>query len=205
MLCNLSSYVLTARQRPWRSQKNGRRAYKWISNLNHCRLGYNELLHYLHPGTVLPTTTASRLTLAPSLRGRRLLIPKRQLTDPIHQRAALLHATGHAAITRRYIQARVAGEEVARPQQQAHRLGGHDGEVLGAGEVGEAERVPEDDVGVLQVRGRVGRDPGWDALGGVAGGLRHVAACWVELGVVVYETWLEEGTTAEIFGGTYTW
>lgn len=94
---------------------------------------------------------------------------------------------------------------MARPQQQAHRLGGHDGEVLGAGEVGEAERVPEDDVGVLQVRGRVGRDPGWDALGGVAGGLRHVAACWVELGVVVYETWLEEGTTAEIFGGTYTW
>jgi hypothetical protein len=167
-------------------------------NWNKCRLGYNELLHYLYPGTVLSTTTAGRLPLPLSLRGRRLLVPKRQLTDPVNQRAALLHATGHTTITRRNIQARIAGEEVAWPQQQAHRLGGHDGEVLGAGEVGEAEGVPEHYVGVFQVRGWVGCDPGWDALGWVAGGLRHVAACWVELGVVVLEAWLAEGT-AEMF------
>ena len=121
-----------------------------------------------YSSTVLSTTTAGRLALALSLRDSSLLLPKGQLTDTIHQRAALLHATGHTAITRRYIQAGIAGEEVARPQQQAHRLGGHDGEILGTGEVGQTKSVPEDDVGVFQVRGGVGCDPGWDALGGVA-------------------------------------
>lgn len=156
-----------------------------------CGIGHGKLSNQSHSSTKLFTTTASRLPQPLILRGRRLFVPKRQLADTINQRAALLHATGHTAVTRRYIQAGVAGEKVARPQQQAHRLSRHDGKVLRAGEVSEAKGMPEDDIGVFQVRGRVGCDPGWDALGGVAGGLRHVAACWVELGIVVFGAWLE--------------
>jgi hypothetical protein len=47
------------------------------------------------------------------------------------------------------------------------------------------ESVPQHDVFVVEVGGGVGGDPGWEALGGFAGGLRDVAAGGVELGVVV--------------------
>jgi hypothetical protein len=50
----------------------------------------------------------------------------------------------------------------------------------------DAEGVPEYDIGVVEVFVWVGFDPGRDALGGFAGGLGDVAACWVELCVVVY-------------------
>ena len=49
----------------------------------------------------------------------------------------------------------------------------------------EAESVPQHDVFVVEIGGGVGGDPGWEALGGFAGGLWDVAACGVELGVVV--------------------
>lgn len=76
-------------------------------------------------------------------------------------------------------------EEVPRPQQQRHRLRGHDGEILRAGEVRDAERVPEHDVRVGNVLRRVLGDPGGDALGGLAGRLGHVASRGVELRVGV--------------------
>ena len=57
----------------------------------------------------------------------------------------------------------------------------------------DAEGVPEDDVGVNEVGGGVGFDPGGDALGGGAGGLRDVAARGVELCVVVWGV-LVDGT-----------
>lgn len=66
-----------------------------------------------------------------------------------------------------------------------HRLRRHDGEVFRRWEVREAESVPQHDIFVVEVRARVGGDPGWDALGGFAGGLGHVAPGGVELGVVV--------------------
>ena len=45
--------------------------------------------------------------------------------------------------------------------------------------------MPQHHVFVVEVCGRVGCYPGGDALGGFAGGLGHVAAGRVELGVVV--------------------
>lgn len=50
----------------------------------------------------------------------------------------------------------------------------------------QAEGVPEHDVFIVEVCGWVGGDPGWDALRGLAGGLGHVAAGGVELGIVVW-------------------
>jgi hypothetical protein len=45
------------------------------------------------------------------------------------------------------------------------------------------ECVPEHYVRVVETALRVGGYPGWDALGRLAGGLRDVAACRVELAV----------------------
>ena len=67
----------------------------------------------------------------------------------------------------------------------SHWFRWHHREVLGRGEVREAESVPQHDVFVVEIGGGVGGDPGWEALGGFAGGLWDVAACGVELGVVV--------------------
>jgi hypothetical protein len=50
----------------------------------------------------------------------------------------------------------------------------------------QSECVPQYDVFVVKVRVGVGGDPGWEALGGFAGGLGDVAAGGVELGVVVW-------------------
>jgi len=48
-----------------------------------------------------------------------------------------------------------------------------------------AESVPEDDIGVGNGSGGVGSNPGGKASGGLAGGLRDMAAGRVDLGVVV--------------------
>ena len=53
--------------------------------------------------------------------------------------------------------------------------------------MGDAEGVPEHDVGVNDVGGGVGCDPSGDALRGLAASLRDVAAGGVDLGVVVWE------------------
>lgn len=57
--------------------------------------------------------------------------------------------------------------------------------------MGQAEGVPEDDVGVVDRfagRGGVG-DPGWEPLRGLAGGLGDVSACGVDLVVRVCWKW----------------
>lgn len=64
-----------------------------------------------------------------------------------------------AGVAGRHVEGRVPQEEVARPQQQGHRFGGHDGEVLGGREMGETESMPEDDVLVVDFGLRVGVDP----------------------------------------------
>jgi hypothetical protein len=64
--------------------------------------------------------------------------------------------------------------------------------------------VPEDDVGVLEIFVWVGFDPGGDALRGFAGGLGDVAACWVELRVVVYFA-LTLISASSRTQETYTW
>jgi hypothetical protein len=67
-----------------------------------------------------------------------------------------------------------------------HRLRRHYGEVFGRREMRQPEGVPQHDVCVVEVCGRVGCDPGWEALGGLAGGLGDVTAGGMELGVVVW-------------------
>lgn len=69
------------------------------------------------------------------------------------------HLTGSRGETRRDVESRVAEEKVPRPQQQGHGLGRHDRVILRGGEMGQAEGVPEHEVGVGDVGARVGRDP----------------------------------------------
>lgn len=87
----------------------------------------------------------------------------------------------------RHIEGGILLEEVPRPQQQGHGLGRHDGKVLRGGEMDDAKGVPEHDVSVDDALVRVGGNPLWEARRGVAGGLRHMAAGRVDLGVVVYD------------------
>lgn len=101
------------------------------------------------------------------------------------------HLARRHSVTRRHIEGGIAQEEIARPQQQGHRLDGHDGVVLGGGEVGDAKGVPEHDVGVGDVFGGVGVDPLGEAHGGFAGGLGHVAAGGVDLVVGVCVGWCQ--------------
>jgi hypothetical protein len=68
----------------------------------------------------------------------------------------------------------------------SHWLRWHDREILGRGEMRQSKSVPQHDVFVVEIRGRVGGYPGWEALRGFAGGLRDMAAGGVELGVVVW-------------------
>lgn len=56
----------------------------------------------------------------------------------------------------------------------------------------DAEGVPEHDVGVIDVRVRVGVDPLRETHGWFARGLGHVAACGVDLGVVVCTTMVSD-------------
>ena len=64
---------------------------------------------------------------------------------PIHS----IHLTRRPRKTRQNIQCRIPRKEIPRPEQQRHRLGGHDGVILWGWEVRDAEGVPEDDVGVV--------------------------------------------------------
>ena len=87
---------------------------------------------------------------------------------------------------RRHVQDGIAREEVPRTEKKRHGLRRHDGVVLGGGEMGQAESVPEDDVGVVDGGVRAGGfDPCGEALGGFARGLGYVAACGVDLVVGV--------------------
>ena len=74
-------------------------------------------------------SSANALTLAAPL-----FIPKCQSTqliyDPTICEIDIFALARHAAIARRNIQAWISCEEVAGPEQQRHRLSGHDGEVL---------------------------------------------------------------------------
>lgn len=143
------------------------------SKISHCR----EANRYSRSGRPLPTLLTP--TTVPSL------LPERHPAQPIDEAHPLPRPARDAAVARRHVQARVPGEEVPGPQQQRHRLGRHDGEVLRRGEVHDAEGVPQDDVRVVDGLGRVGLDPGGQALRGVAGGLRDVAAGRVDLVVGV--------------------
>lgn len=69
------------------------------------------------------------------------------------------HLTRRPRKARRHIQCRIPGEEVSRPQQHRHRLSRHDREILWAGEMDNAKGVPEHDIGVGDVLGRLIRDP----------------------------------------------
>lgn len=119
---------------------------------------------------------------------RLLLLSKRQARKFIYQCAALLDAARNAAIARGNIHTRVACEEIARSQQQRHRLSRHDGEVFRRWEMCNSECVPQDDISIVKVLVGVSLYPGGDALRRFARGLRDVTACWVELRVIVYKT-----------------
>ena len=111
-------------------------------------------------------------------------------TCPIRPIVSLLpseHLTRRPRKTRHHIQRGVSHKEVPGPEQQRHGLRRHDGKVLWAGEVDDAEGVPEDNIGFGDVlRGVVG-DPLGKTLGRFARGLRDVPACWMKLGVVVWK------------------
>ena len=81
----------------------------------------------------------------------------------------------------RDVEGGVGGEEVDGLERDPDDLAGHDGEVLGAGDVLQAELEPEDDVGVDDgvAAGGPGADPG------PAARLVRVAAAGVELAVAV--------------------
>lgn len=106
------------------------------------------------------------------------LLPRTITSSTLLPRQHLTRAPGKA---RRHIQYGIPREEIPRPQQQCHGFRRHDREIFWSGKMGEAESVPEHDVGVCD--GSVGRgfDPGWKALGGLAGGLRDVATGRVDL------------------------
>jgi len=92
------------------------------------------------------------------------------------QRAALSgDLARRAAVAGRDVERGVLSEEVARPQEEGHGFGGHDGEVFWRGEMRDAEGVPDYDVGVVDGRVAVG-DPFGDAARWLAGGLGHVSA-----------------------------
>ena len=67
--------------------------------------------------------------------------------------------TRRPRIRRRHIKRRIAQEEVPRPEQQRHRLSRHDWIVFWAGKVDDAERVPEDDVFIVDLRIWIVCDP----------------------------------------------
>lgn len=76
---------------------------------------------------------------------------------------------------RRHVHDGVVQEEVPRPQEERHGLDRHDREVLRRREMHHAERVPQDDVLVVDALLTVA-DPFREADVGFAGCLRHMAA-----------------------------
>lgn len=127
----------------------------------------------LHPkilGTEI--TTTSQLTLP----RRTARLPssrtpgESKLAHPIRRLQRALAGSDLAwgtAVARRDVHDGVAGEEVAGSQEEGDGLDGHDGEVLGRGDVGYAERVPEDNVFLLDGLCAVA-DPFGNAGGGLA-------------------------------------
>lgn len=73
----------------------------------------------------------------------------RHLIRSIQYLLLVRHLARRTAIARRDIQGRIAREEIPRSKEQRHGFCRHDGEVLRGGEMRDAERVPEDDVGVV--------------------------------------------------------
>src|SRR5579859_131489 len=63
------------------------------------------------------------------------------------------------ALTRFNIQSRILQKEIVGPQKQSHTLCGHQWEIFRPGEMRETERVPENDIGVIDVCVTVVFDP----------------------------------------------
>lgn len=82
--------------------------------------------------------------------------------------------TGRGAVARRDVQRRVLGEEVPRAQVQRHGLRRHDRIVFRGREMVDAERVPEHDIGVIDPRAGVCRDPFRETTAWLAGRLRDM-------------------------------
>lgn len=145
----LERAVCTSTRNPGMTQRRGAKIETWnekrlyiIRNERHATKAINNL------ALTTPTTAG--------------LIPtKRQSRDLINHSLTLPHATRDTAVARRDIQRRIPREEVPWPEQQSHRLSWHDGEVLRRREVRDTKRVPEDDVCVVDICGRVGCDPCW--------------------------------------------
>lgn len=83
------------------------------------------------------------------------------------------------------IQRGVSQEEVAWSQQQRHGLRRHDGEIFRGWEMSQAKGVPQNNVFIGNVLGRVGVNPQGQALRWLARGLGHVAASRMDLVVRV--------------------
>lgn len=91
---------------------------------------------------------------------------------------------GSDAPLRRNVHDRVAGEEVARPQQKRHGLGRHHREVFRRREVYQAESVPQNDVLILNAFFPVA-DPLQQPYVGLPGRLRHMSPGRPELVVAI--------------------
>lgn len=140
-----------------------------------------------------PSMALRVVTIKPNLQLRlpRTAVPisKRQFTQPIRGiHHALLGLGGDLAgrdgIAGRHVHDGVVAEEVAWAQEQRDGLDGHDGEVLGRGNVRHAERVPQHDVRIGDGLAAVA-DPLRESAGGLTRGLRDVAAGGPELVVLV--------------------
>lgn len=91
---------------------------------------------------------------------------------------------GRAAERGRHVHDGVVGEEVAGSQEQGDGLGGHDGEVLRGGDVGDTEGMPEYDVGVVD-GGLAITDPLGETGGGFTRGLGDVTTSGPELIITI--------------------
>lgn len=122
-----------------------------------------------------------RLPISASIRSTTaLLLPESKLRQFIRQ-IRLSRTTWATRIARRNVQARIPLKEVARSKQQSHRLGRHNRIVFRSWEVRDAERVPEDDIRVCNRFVGVRLNPRWETCGGLARGLRNVAASRMDL------------------------
>jgi hypothetical protein len=83
--------------------------------------------------------------------------------------------------TRSNIQPRILDKKVHRSQNQTHTLRRHQWEILCSREMCQSKRMPQHNVGILDVGGRRVFKPLWETHGGFAGGLRDVFASGVEL------------------------
>jgi hypothetical protein len=100
----------------------------------------NLCINYSDTSTKLVTRAACHRLL--------ILLSKRKSAQRVHESTALLDSTRYAGVAGRNVEARVPCEEVAWPEKQCHRLCRHDGEIFRTGKVGDAESVPENNIGV---------------------------------------------------------